>query len=88
MRFKIRAEPSEGLCVGCCHGQVTEYDTGVETYCNNLMKPFRVHRPVRQCTDFEDRTQESEFEMRKIAWDISVDKKGQLGFHPPKKKDD
>lgn len=88
MRFKMQPTPDDGLCVGCVHGQVTRFDRGEVTFCNNLMKPFVIQRRVMSCTDFEDRTHETEFEMRKIAWTISTDRRGELGFRPPRKKDD
>lgn len=67
-----------------------ETETGdTVTFCNNMMVPFRVTRPVVRCTDFEDRTRENKYQMEKIAWTLTTDKKGnRVGFAPPQKKDD
>lgn len=90
MRFKVRRGEGLGICVSCRNGMVMEDDRGDRlTWCNNLMRPLLVQRPVVQCTDYEERTRESEHEMRKIAWELKTDKRGKLGFAPPSvKKDD
>ena len=90
MRFKLHPTPSaNGICVTCSHGQVMAFEHGEDmTVCNYLMTPYRIRRPVLQCTSYTDRTHDDESEMRKIAWIIRTDKRGQLGFQAPKKKTD
>ena len=88
MRIKMQPR-ADGLCVKCRNGQVTEdVDGGVSTFCNSMMVPWRIARPVVRCTDFEDRQNESEHEMRTIAWTLRTDARGKVGFAPPDKKKD
>lgn len=89
MSFKIHGRPeADGICAKCRNGQLFQNDRETITLCQTSHPPFRVIRPVTQCTEFEDRAHDSEFEMRRIAWTISTDKKGVLGFRPPVKKSD
>lgn len=81
----VKPSRQPGLCITCRHGQVMEHGTTITTLCHNLHPVMAVRAPVTRCTDYKDRRHESEHHMRQIAWTISTDKKGHLGFRPPKK---
>jgi hypothetical protein len=87
--MRIKLQPTiKGLCVRCRNGHVTEDSAGhVEVWCNLLMEPKRMGRAVLRCTDFNERGRDDEHEMRRIAWTLDVNKRGEMGFRPPKKDD-
>ena len=88
MKLSVRPGHSPGICGSCRNGMVKEDDRGDrQTFCSSLMKPLRIFRPVVRCTDYEERTRESEHDMRQIAWVLRTDKRGKVGFAPPEKKD-
>lgn len=85
----MKLKTAAGICGHCRNGLVMEDDRGDKTtYCNELMRPLIIRRPVMRCTDYEERTRESEHEMRQIAWTLRTNKRGVMGFAPPDKKDD
>jgi hypothetical protein len=89
VKLKVHDAPDVGICVTCRNGLVMQHDTSNVVHCNYGTAPLRIAQAVRQCTGYEDRRHEDEFEMRKIAWTIRTDRSGQtVGFAPPSKDDE
>lgn len=78
------------LCADCRNGIATHFDNGgMLVRCSvGAGQPVVIHRPVTRCTDFEDKTLTDRYEMEKIAWRLTTDKKSaKVGFVPPKNRD-
>lgn len=60
------------------------------TFCHEFFhQPFRIYRPVVNCSRYVNANQPARHELEKIAWTLNTDKSGQrIGFTPPAKKDD
>lgn len=90
MPFKLAPSKPMGLCDTCREGTTRTHDNGdVVMLCDAGMNTQRVHRPVVRCSDYNDSTTTSKWDMEKIAWTVTTDKSGQtIGFQPPKKMED
>jgi hypothetical protein len=75
------------LCDSCIYGMVVNgYRESQEVVVCNVNTPaMRVTFPVAKCTGYVDRTRESLYEMRQIAWTIADrGPKRAAGFVRPK----
>lgn len=89
MRFQVQPGAYGTLCARCENGLVYERASGdTRAFCNTLMHPVVVPLDIVRCTDFRDRSQPSEHELEKIAWELKHDRGGRVtGFVPPKKQE-
>jgi hypothetical protein len=75
------------LCDTCKYGQRTVTDKGEFRYCSQISQYIRAL--VSECSDYVAKNAPDEWDFRKIAWIIEVNKRGEpLGFRPPKKGKD
>lgn len=76
------------LCRICRHGmQATRANNRILTFCT--MGDFglqRIASDVEQCSEFDDKSTPSRWEMDRIAWTLKTGPSGQIrGFTPPEK---
>ena len=71
------------LCESCTYAHIVKGYGESETVvlCMRITPDLRVEFCVRECTNYADKTRESLYEMRRIAWSISNDgHKDAVGF--------
>lgn len=76
------------LCDSCRESQVMKGRTFNEeiTLCHaNGSQPFRILRPVMECSEYDDKSAPSLWQLEKIAWRIDMDNSSKpIGFLSPK----
>ena len=74
------------LCESCTYAHILRGygESEAVIVCMRTTPEIRVEFRVRECTGFADKTRESLYEMRRIAWSISPDRhKETVGFASP-----
>lgn len=81
-RQKAASRSTTNLCLTCHQYRAVRYalDDREERYCvENRDRPMRLRGPVAQCTDYDNKTQPSKWELDKMAWAIEPSKR-RVGF--------
>jgi hypothetical protein len=69
------------LCASCSHVFVREgYHTGREVWCTWVSPRMKIHDATSHCGDYHKKNSPDAYELEKIAWIITGDPKGKVGF--------
>jgi hypothetical protein len=85
----IRTGVSRGMCGSCDHAfiRVDKDDREVVECTVRMYVPLIIEKPLKSCSQHNPKGSNSRWEMEKIAWIVTKDKKGKVGFNPPKKEE-
>ena len=81
------AKHDQDLCATCANGTLVEFADGkIVKECSVLaLKP---NGRVVRCGSYRHKNSPDLYHLEKIAWMITSDPKGPVGFQPPKRKHD
>lgn len=88
-RVRIRTGVSRGLCGSCNSAfiRVDEEDQEVVECQERIYTPLQITKPLKFCSNHSPKGQLNQYALQKMAWIITKDKKGKLGFEPPKQEE-
>lgn len=78
-----RSDKAPRLCDTCWNGLIVRgaADSDEQVFCNSLDAPVKLSMRVVECSRFNDKSQPSLYDLRKIAWVLDVDPERQpIGF--------
>lgn len=71
------------LCATCSHSWIREDANGrKDVICNEPMQPVRITTPTVRCKNYRHVNEPDVYSLEKIAWIITTDGKGKIGFRP------
>ena len=85
MPFTLKQEnidPEKSLCSTCESGLIIKRNSETSRYCNDVRRPIK--GIVTECSGYSEKGALDLYELKQIAWIISVDKTRKIGFSPPK----
>lgn len=74
------------LCSSCKNAQVMTRGNGTQSIlCDSTTTPMFVPGDITRCSAYHHMNQPSRYEFEKIAYAITINANGKLGFIPPTK---
>lgn len=73
------------LCLTCRHAFIRENFSGERTqFCNWIYEGFKIRGNTTYCNSYASKETPDVHDLEKIAWVITSDPKGKVGFRPLK----
>jgi len=86
MKLNFKGFKDESLCNHCDYGQVMITSKGDRVViCNSWGR--QVLPNITECSTYAPKGSLNEYELRKIAWILEVEKGKVVGFSPPKQEE-
>ena len=74
---------SVDLCATCTHAFIREgYDGSRATICHAVDPNLIIRGNTVKCSDYRHKNEPEAYDLEKIAWIITTDPKGTIGFRP------
>jgi hypothetical protein len=80
---KMTPRSDVDLCASCTHSFIREgYSGHRDVFCQLIQPPLCIKEPTVFCKDYRHKNETDLYDLEKIAWIVTTDPKGKMGFRP------